>query len=77
MSDSIDRAAQDSAIYEAAALNNALSQLEACGPVTCGYCHFCGEPVPSNASWCDAQCRDDWQAEQDAAERRGQIGGVA
>lgn len=73
MSDSIDIAARANACYEAAAL----SHREPSGPAPDGYCHFCGEPLPDDLRWCDARCRDDWQSEQDAAERRGQTGGNA
>lgn len=30
-----------------------------------GECWFCAEPVESGRRWCDAGCRDDWQAEND------------
>lgn len=26
-----------------------------------GSCYNCGEAVLSDARWCDADCRDDWQ----------------
>ena len=31
-------------------------------PVPCGACHNCLEPVEAGHSFCDADCRDDWQA---------------
>jgi hypothetical protein len=31
-------------------------------PVACGLCHNCHEPVADCAQFCDADCRDDWQA---------------
>jgi len=37
------------------------------GPAAIGYCLSCGEAVGDGMRWCDAECRDDWQAEQ----RRG------
>lgn len=73
MSDSIDIAARANDCYEAAAL----SHREPGGPTPDGYCHFCHEPLPNGIRWCNPDCRDDWQKEQDAAERRGQMGGAA
>lgn len=35
------------------------------GPRATGNCLFCGEPVEPPRRWCDAQCRDDYEAEQD------------
>jgi hypothetical protein len=31
-------------------------------PVPCGTCHNCAEPVDVGMPFCDADCRDDWQA---------------
>lgn len=28
-----------------------------------GECLFCGEPVDEGRRWCDAECRDYWEAE--------------
>lgn len=30
-----------------------------------GQCLYCGEPVGPGRRWCDANCRDDWQAENE------------
>lgn len=68
MSDDIDKANETAERYLSAAIANRASD----GPVPCGYCHFCGERIPYDQRWCDADCRDDWQAEQDAAARLGQ-----
>lgn len=67
MTDQIDAANETAERYRSAALANRASD----GPVPCGYCHYCGEPLPADQRWCDTDCRDGWQAEQDAAERRG------
>ena len=37
------------------------------GPSATGMCLCCGEPLADGLRWCDAECRDVWQAEQ----RRG------
>lgn len=34
------------------------------GPAATGACLCCGEPLPEGLRWCDAECRDTWQAEQ-------------
>lgn len=28
-----------------------------------GECLWCGEPLPDGRRWCDADCRDHWEAE--------------
>lgn len=33
------------------------------GPAPVGFCHWCNEPTA--ASFCDSDCRDDWQYEKD------------
>lgn len=35
-------------------------------PRPCGQCHNCGEAI-EGAAFCDADCRDDWQARKRAA----------
>lgn len=32
------------------------------GPVPTGRCHFCDEIVGDAQRWCDAECRDQWEA---------------
>lgn len=34
------------------------------GPVATGCCLYCGERLPKPMRWCDADCRNDWEAEQ-------------
>lgn len=34
-----------------------------------GYCLFCGEPLTDNKRWCDADCRDMWEKEQNAKKK--------
>lgn len=40
------------------------------GPRPCGHCHYCSETVAAGLRWCDAECRDDWEAEKRAARER-------
>lgn len=35
------------------------------GPAATGECLWCGEPLDAGRRWCDAECRDAWQANQD------------
>lgn len=32
------------------------------GPQETGHCLFCDEPLQPGQRWCDATCRDDWEA---------------
>lgn len=34
------------------------------GPAAWGKCLYCDEPLMVGKRWCNAECRDDWQAEQ-------------
>lgn len=40
-------------------------------PVPCMACHNCGEALAGTALFCDADCRDDWQRQREAARRAG------
>lgn len=35
------------------------------GPAATGACLWCEEPVPDGYRWCDAACRDAWEASQE------------
>ena len=47
----------------------ATSQRRPAGPPFTGQCHYCEADVPHPRRFCDEDCRDGWQAEQDAAQR--------
>lgn len=36
------------------------------GPVATGRCHNCDEHIPYPNRWCDSDCRDDWEARNNA-----------
>ena len=36
-----------------------------------GYCHYCDEHVAHGALFCNTDCRDDYQTEQEALRRAG------
>lgn len=40
-------------------------------PLATGACHWCSELLDRLAIFCCAECRDDWQREQDAKRRNG------
>lgn len=40
----------------------ALKNLKPAGPAPTGACLNCDEPLPPGLRWCDALCRDDWEA---------------
>lgn len=42
----------------------ALAERRPSGPPAVGWCWNCGEPLHNGARWCDAECRDDWEADQ-------------
>lgn len=35
------------------------------GPAAIGECLWCGEPLADGRRWCDADCRDDWEAHRE------------
>ena len=41
------------------------------GLLPVGACHYCDSPLQSGVLFCDAGCRDDWEAEQQARIRSG------
>ncbi|MHB9021318.1 MAG: DUF2116 family Zn-ribbon domain-containing protein [Halothiobacillus sp.] len=67
MSDDIDTAQVLTEHYRSVAIANRMSD----GPVPCGFCHYCAEPIPTDQRWCDRECRNEWQKERDAIARRG------
>lgn len=39
--------------------------------LACGQCHYCAEPLRCGLLFCDLECRDDHEREQDARRRNG------
>jgi predicted nucleic acid-binding Zn ribbon protein len=68
MTDIVDRAQDCEETARAAAIKN-LSRTPRLLPT--GSCYYCGSPVRSNMLFCDAECRDDWEAERAARQRNG------
>jgi len=42
-------------------LAKALATRKPAGPVPCGFCYNCEEPVHPDARWCDLECKADWE----------------
>jgi hypothetical protein len=62
MADQLDRAQQENDLHLAVQLK----KRKHIAPVT-GYCAWCAEKAPAKASFCDSDCRDDY--EQDRRKR--------
>lgn len=41
------------------------------GPEATGFCLYCDEPVAPGLRWCNAECRNDWQAEENRRQHQG------
>jgi len=39
------------------------------GPEAKGKCLCCNSPLPLGIRWCDKSCQEDWELDQQAAER--------
>lgn len=44
-------------------LQQALARRAPEGPPDTGACLYCDQPTPPGRRWCNADCRDDWEAE--------------
>jgi hypothetical protein len=55
--DNSDLATQQEQVFLAAAMSHRKPE----GPIACGHCLNCEEPLPRGARWCDADCRTDWE----------------
>lgn len=60
MADDVDRT-QARAEIEATYL--AAASRKPAGPPPNGRCLYCNEPLADGRRWCDADCRDEWQAD--------------
>lgn len=59
--DEVDKAHQ----YEEAHRLAALAKKRKNNIPATGYCLFCNELLKPGFRWCDTDCRDDWEREQD------------
>ena len=64
--DIIDEAAE----REEELRTKALAFRKPTGPVPCGYCLNCEEPVPAGLRWWNLECRDDWHRIQEVAKSK-------
>lgn len=47
----------------------ALKKRKPNGPTAVGYCLACNAKLPNNVRWCDADCREMWELDKEAAKR--------
>lgn len=66
MADWTDEASATTEFFEKVALEN-LKHQRKLAPV--GRCHYCTEGLHKDQLFCDNDCRDDWQRDQDAKAR--------
>lgn len=74
MADFADRASE----LQEQATEEALQRVKDCKPLRrTGRCHNCSEQVEPWETFCDEDCRDDYDKRQDAEQRRTGGGNVA
>ena len=61
--DEVDRTEANAELYSKTALYKSIKPEPNVIPT--GECLYCGEPVAVFRRWCDAECRDDWVAENE------------
>lgn len=69
MADDADRAAEVIERFEAAAIAAIPATTKALLPV--GQCYYCSKEVEGDLTFCDRDCRDDWEHER---RRRKELG---
>jgi len=69
MADDADRAGEVIERFEAAAIAAIPTTLKTVLPV--GRCYYCAKEVEDDLTFCDRDCRDDWEHEQ---RRRKELG---
>ncbi|AUR89481.1 hypothetical protein NVP1123O_52 [Vibrio phage 1.123.O._10N.286.48.F3] len=72
MGDQLDRAQQDMDFHLGVAIKNAKSAFANRELQVNGRCHYCDEYVEHpSALFCDSDCAQDWEKEQQARKRNG------
>lgn len=61
--DDVDKAQHQEDMMLNHYLNNARRQ--ATSALATGECLYCEEPLPPGLRWCGAECRDDWQQDNE------------
>jgi len=61
--DEADRTEENAELYNRTALYK--SRKPELDVIATGECLFCGDPVNEQRRWCDAECRDDWEKENE------------
>ena len=67
--DDADRASEREDIARAAALEAARRRVKAMPSL--GYCYYCGEALRAGKRFCDADCRDDYERQENMRKRTG------
>lgn len=67
--DELDRAQKDILMHTANLIKSAVGHTGHEVEET-GFCLYCGEPLKEGMRWCDAECRNAWQKEQDYKRRK-------
>lgn len=71
MADELDRASD----YERAAVESATKHIRNSARqrqlIPVGSCYYCNTSLSSGMLFCDAECRDDWEAEKASQQRNG------
>lgn len=63
MADELDRASGYEELERLSAFNK-ISKRPMKEAEATGCCLYCGEALPGDLRWCDAECRDDWELER-------------
>lgn len=71
MPDDIDRAQERDLQYQADCEFERRYQAAKAGVAYTGTCHYCGDITGGGRRFCDAECRDGWQHEQQLKKMRG------
>lgn len=63
MADQFDRASELEELERLSSLNRHFKHAKQSAVAT-GYCLYCEEELSDGRRWCNAECRDDWEKEQ-------------
>lgn len=63
MADQFDLASEYEELERLSCLNRLKSGSQPTAKAT-GQCLYCEEPLPEGRRWCNAECRDEWEREQ-------------
>ena len=73
MSDEIDKASEREELEREMGIRAATRAAQGRFLPALGDCYYCGEDLHPGARFCDSDCRDSWQREQNARARAGRL----